>query len=315
MDVINGYTLTTELSSKDAGFSRWAFCIKNGREYYIKEFLDPKYPLDSGELSKSVLEKRRKVCDAIYSNNKRFYDALSSCRTGNIIVVEDYFRFGSRYYAVTDKVTSKKMTDRQVAQLPDEKKIILIRSLLYSFARLHEAGIVHADIKPENILLKGTKNNGVTGKIIDFDSGFLKTEPPEPDDLQGDFLYMAPEALLYIRGKGTKIDEKLDIFALGLLFHLYWTGELPAIEKKYHYAFEAVLDGSPIEVKRAIPEPLRSLIVKMLKKTPEERPTAAQALQILSAMDQKKRENRAEEKVKEPKKEMEHGFYIPTDLD
>lgn len=42
----------------------------------------------------------------------------------------------------------------QVSALPDEKKILLIKSILYSAMKMHEQKIVHADIKPTNILLK-----------------------------------------------------------------------------------------------------------------------------------------------------------------
>ena len=309
MDEIQGYRLTRELSAQDAGFSRWGFGEKAGREYYIKEFLSPVYPVDSGELSEKLLVKKRKSCEDFYRKKKTFYDTLRSCRTGNIITIEDFFRHENRYYIITDKVAEKKLTNRQLASLPDKKKLILIRSLLYSFSALHGAGIVHADVKPENILLKSTADNGITGKIVDFDSGFLKNDPPSPQELQGDFLYLAPEAFLFIDGETVTVDGKIDVFALGILFHLYWTGELPAIPKERHYVFEAVLNGEPVGISEKIPDPLRSLIVRMLKESPTDRPSAAEALQILSGKVPKPTPK------SNPPEGGRSGFYVPDDLD
>lgn len=63
MSVIKDYKLLGELSAQNAGFCQWGFCEKAGREYFIKEFLTPVYPVDSKELSAKLIERKRKVCD------------------------------------------------------------------------------------------------------------------------------------------------------------------------------------------------------------------------------------------------------------
>ena len=312
MSVIKGYKLLGELSAQNAGFCQWGFCEKGGREYFIKEFLTPVYPSDNKDLSAKIIERKRKVCDDFYATKKEFYDVLSCCRTGNNILIQEFFRSGSKYYIVTDKVLADGTDPTIISKLTREKKETLIRSILFSIAKLHDAGIVHADIKPDNILLKKTNGGFYTAKIIDFDSGFLVEKTPS--EVQGDFIYLAPEVYLKMNEEDVDLNEKLDIFALGILFHQYWTGELPKIGADYRYAFEAVLDGSEVQLNNSIPLELRKTISRMLSTEPASRPSAREILELFSAKDVK-----PTPPITDPppvsRVKISSGFYVPSDLD
>ena len=307
MRVINGYQMTKDFSAENAGFCKWGFAEKNGYEYFIKEFLAPKYPLDSHELSPSAMEKKRKQCDLFYSEKARVYRALESCRTGNVVIIEDFFRDGAKYYAVTQKIVPSEIPIEQISRLDQSKKLVLIRSLLYSFAKLHSKSVIHADIKPDNILIKKTEAGCYTGKIIDFDSAFF--EGTIPDEIQGDQIYLAPEVRLRMMGEPAEITTKVDIFALGILFHQYWSGKLPTISTDYEYIFESVLDESPIQLDDSIPLGIQRILEKMLEKNPSARPSAMQILRALSPP--------AGGAVKKPETRTakgEKGFHRPGDL-
>lgn len=310
MGVIKGYCLSNELTTQNAGFCKWGFCTKDSHEYFIKEFLSPVYPNDSSELSQKMIERKQRLCENFFSEKKEFYDALSQCRTGNNVIVEDFFRFGSKYYMITDKISSVQTDPRVISGLDNNKKETLIRSILYSVASFHEAGIIHADIKPDNMLLKQTKDSFYTAKIIDFDSGFLINRNPE--SVQGDFLYLSPEVFQRMSDPSITITEKTDIFALGILFHQYWTGTMPGIASDYHYVFEAVLDGSSPTISTLIPDHIRSMIQQMLSLNPEERPSARSLLLQLSSLDKPYQEDPPEA---QPSQKKANGFYVPTDFD
>lgn len=280
MTVINGYTLLSELRTDDAGSCSWAFCKKNGKEYFIKEFINPPYPVDPGSLTPALRQRKLNICEKFYTEKSRFYSQLDRCRSGNIIVVSDFFRHGSRYYAVSEKVDSQEKDPRVIASLPNEQKHTLICSIAYSFSKLHDAGVVHADVKPANILLKKTTGNYYTAKIIDFDAGFLVYAPP--NELCGDFNYLSPEMYLRDSDNSVKVDEKIDVFALGILFHEYWTGKLPDFPEDYGQVFMAVLDGQHVHVSRSVPDPLRTMIKQMLSLDPSKRPSARAVHQALT---------------------------------
>ena len=98
-------------------------------------------------------------------------------------------------------------------------------------------------------------------------------------------VYFAPESFLFVAEEEAKITCKIDVFALGILIHQYLTGEVPYFDRsKYNYAFEAALDGAIITANLAIPEKLRDLILSMLSKDPDERPSCAKVFHDVMAM-------------------------------
>ncbi len=292
MDVINGYTLLSELTTDNSGFSKWGFAQKGYSQYFIKEFLSPVYPLDAAasDISQTHIMRKREICDEIERKKRKIYDALANCNTGNIITISDYFRYGSRYYIVTEKVEAVPIEPYDIAIMDDKQKLLIAKVISYCVASLHKNGIVYADIKPNNILFKWTNRKVYTAKLIDFDSSFLISDVPDEDDLQGDMVYFAPESCLFVNGEDIKITEKIDIFALGVLFHQYFSGELPHFNKgEYDYVFEAVLDDCELKIGNRVPEFMKDMIKRMLSKNPEERPSAQEVFDILSAKEVKER--------------------------
>ena len=307
---INGYQLKGEMTARNAGFSKWTPCVKDGHEFFIKEFLSPVYPVDASGLSERLVQRKRKTCDEYFARKSAFYDVLAQCRTGNNIVARDFFRSGSRYYLVTDWVNVASIGTDEVCMLSELKRMTLVRALLYSIASLHSANIVHADLKPDNLLLKQTKAGYITAKVIDFDAGFIEGDVPK--DVQGDFVYLAPEVFLHMDDSDVPIGKAIDVFALGLIIHQYWTGSLPSIESKYHYTFESVLNGEEPVLDEGLPESLRRVILQALLSEPSERITVADMLKELSFADG----SFAEEDVvsDEGLEPFFDGFYIPAEL-
>ena len=89
---INGYQLKGELKNDNSGYSKWGFAVKNGHEFFIKQFLSPVYPLESSGLSEKQISQKRDICSRFENDKIRFYNELNKCRTGNIITVFDFFR-------------------------------------------------------------------------------------------------------------------------------------------------------------------------------------------------------------------------------
>lgn len=280
---INGYKIIGELTPNNSGYSKWGFARKNGVEVFIKEFLSPVYPLDATVLSREQILRKRDICNQFESEKKNFYTQLNKCSTGNIVTVTDFFRSGSRYYMVTEKVDAAAISPNEISRFSLEQKILVVKIIVHCMRSLHSHGIVHGDIKPDNILFKRTPRGTYTAKIIDFDSSFLEIEPPkDSEDFQGDMVYLAPESFLFIAEEEDKLSRKIDIFALGVLFHQYFSGQLPGFDKRvYDYAFEAVLDGCELIMHPIIPENFKELLKRMLACDPEERPDIEEIYNIL----------------------------------
>jgi len=232
--VINGYTLSKPLSSANSGFAKWGFAKKDGVEYFIKEFLCPVYPSENAPIEKDLLQRKIKECEEFYWGKKELYRAINESSNGNIVLIKDFFKFRTHYYLVTDKVEITKIRIENIAALPIEKKLLILKVLAHSVNSISAKEIVHGDLKPDNILVKSTSAGYYTVKLIDFDSGFFeKKQPMNIDGIQGDTVYLAPEIFLKIVGEDVKLTSKIDVFSLGIIFHQYLCGKLPAFSKEY----------------------------------------------------------------------------------
>ena len=271
---IGEYFLMSPLQNQNAGFSRWAFATKNGdksKKYFLKEFLDPVYP-DDKSLSEALRNRRIADCRMYEDEKKKLYDAINKANTGNIVSVIDYFRFDSHYYIVTDQINQVITDMARIQTYPLETRVLLCLTAAESIRSLHENHIIHADIKADNMMIHLTSARTLVAKLIDFDCSFFENNPPEDeDDLGGDQVYFSPEACLFVCGEDVKLSSKMDVFSLGLLFHQYLTGELPAFSDEYDYVHEALLDESEIVLNSSLSVPLKGLIARMLELDPEKR--------------------------------------------
>lgn len=271
MREINGYILFNELKTTNSGFSKWGFAQKGGKHVFIKELIDPVYPVDDKLLDAEVLARKRAICQQFEDRSKLLYRAINDCSDGNLVYIEDFFRCGSHYYLVMEKVNAIGIDE--VKRITEEDKLRVCKALVHCLGGLHRAGIVHADIKLDNILFRRLPSGKVTGKLIDFDNCFWEAQPPRPDEeVHGDLVYMAPETFMMMQTEEGTIGRPIDVFALGIVFHQIFTGRTPAFDaEKYDYPFEAALDGAELGVAEEIPGEWRQLIARMLKADPAER--------------------------------------------
>ncbi len=282
MDIINGYQLVSELKNDKSGYAKWGFARKDGIDFFIKEFLSPVYPLDVYSISQEQIMRKRQICNQFEWEKQMFYDRLNQCFTGNVVTVADFFRWGSHYYMVTERIDAAPIDPKDIMHFDLPQKLLILKIILYGMQNLHRHGIVHGDIKPDNILFKRTTKGMYTAKLIDFDSSFTEENMPTDEDFQGDMVYLAPEAFLFIAEETDRLTTKIDVFALGILFHQYFSGELPEIDtSQYDYAFESVLDGAGVKINPIIPDFMKQMIEKMLDREPENRPSVDELFETI----------------------------------
>lgn len=325
------YELTAPFQNKNAGFSRWTFGKVKGREYFLKEFMDPVYP-DESSLSEKLRQERIQMCEEYEKKKKKLYKAIERASDGNLLRIHEFFRCDSHYYIAMEKIEDQGIRADDLMKFSFEKRFLLCKTIAHAVMNLHKEHIVHADIKANNILIRRTLTSSLVGKIIDFDASFFESDPPEAEDeLVADQIYMAPEACKFICGEEAELTCKIDVFSLGILFHQYLTGSLPEYDhEEYDYLFEAVLDGQKPGISSKLSPYYRSLIEGMLRCEPEDRFSMEKVYAVLRNLDPnetpeeenvpntgeegKGEETGRKDKKHEEKKADEFGFMEAGDL-
>lgn len=270
-ETINGYLLEEPLKTDNSGFSKWGFGKQDGKEYFIKEFLSPAYPVNAELLGPELTEKKREVCRTFVDQKCLLFKAINQASDGNLVRIEHFFRYGAKYYITMQKVEA---VDRlKVLALPEKQKIEICAILAHAVAGMHQAGLIHADIKLDNVIFCTNASGRIGAKIIDLDNCFQAAQPPKKEEeITGDQIYMAPETFLLIAEEEGTLTCKIDVFALGLLFHQLIVGMLPEFEEKYHYPYEVLLEHGELKVSDSLHPQLRQIILEMLRLEPEKRP-------------------------------------------
>ena len=299
---MNGYELLEPFQNKNAGFSRWTYAIKENKEYFLKEFLNPVYPREKS-ISSDLRKRCMRDCEEYQLKKKHLYEEVNNVSDGNLVRIFEFFRCDSHYYISTEKIQECKNYFKDIAEKSLEDRILLCKTVAHSVKKLHQAHIVHADIKDSNILIKQTETGKLIGKIIDYDCSFFEDDPPQDEDeLGGDQVYLAPEACQFICGDSVQLTCKMDVFALGILFHQYLTGVMPIFDTdEYKYIFEVVLEEQPVQVSDALTLELQEMLTGMLEKDSEKRLSIEEVYEVLEKVsaDSEKEEAENVEKSEE----------------
>lgn len=286
-DIIQGYRILEDFRVA-GGMSKVSFAERGGKEYFIKEFLSPKYPTPDSPGSEKIKAQKRKACDSFENHHRRINDLIASKVSlgGNLIYAVSFFRNGTSYYKVNERIDTSSLSLTEIASLSTEQIITIARSVCQSVGILHDIKIVHGDLKPDNILIKESSRDNFIGKLIDFDDSYFSEEPPDDrENIVGTPEYYSPELAAYIMDEDNEIERKTltlasDIFTLGIIFCEYFTGEKP-ITGTTLPTWSAVAKGKPISFAKPIKPEIETLIRSMLSLRIEDRPSVKKVLNHL----------------------------------
>ena len=278
---INGYKLKGELRTTNSGFSRWGFAEKNGKDVFIKELIDPVYPVHEELLSAEAVRRKKEICRVFEDRWRTIFEMVNECSDGNLVHIEDFFRYESHYYIIMEKIDAVPAEEVLTLRVEDRERIC--RVLVHALGGLHRRGLVHSDLKLDNILFRHLPSGKITAKVIDFDNCFPEDQPPEPtEEIFGDLVYMAPETFMMMQTESGRLTRAIDVFALGIIFHQVFTGQSPAFDSsRFDYPFESALEGQPLQISASIPDPWKQIIAGMLRPIPETRMSLEEAESIL----------------------------------
>jgi eukaryotic-like serine/threonine-protein kinase len=191
----------------------------------------------------------------------------------HILTVYDVGELDGRQYLVTELVDGGTLRSWAAAEKRSWRQIVdVLVGVADGLATAHEAGIIHRDVKPENILIA---KNGYA-KLADFGLAKLfqpdaaqtstRVAPTRHGMIAGTVGYMSPE-----QASGNIVDARSDIFSFGAVLYELFAGQRPFSGKSDLEELQRIIHGTPEPLGGPTPLPLRMVIEKALEKDPADR--------------------------------------------
>ena len=179
-------------------------------------------------------------------------------------------------YYTMDYVAGRELAEVR-AELSQEQLLVVVQKVALGLHYAHEQGIVHRDVKPQNILIDARGEPRIADFGLARDLG--RSSLTEDGDLVGTPLFMAPEQLT---GETGHIDRRTDVYALGVLLYEGLTGTLPIEASSFFELQQRVqkeIPAPPSSRAQVSPE-LDRIVLKALEKQPDHRYPSAEDLAL-----------------------------------
>jgi DNA-binding beta-propeller fold protein YncE len=200
--------------------------------------------------------------------------AAAAIEHPNVIPIHDYGECHGRAYIAMRFVDGDDLRERVTASgpLPPDHAAAIVAHVADALDAAHDAGLVHRDVKPANILL------GAHDQVYLSDFGLASHALSEggltsPGGWVGTMDFMAPEQI-----RGEPVDQRADIYALGCVLHFALTGQVAYPRETDEARLWAHLHAAPPEPSRlapGVPAEFDDVVRRALEKRPEARPASA----------------------------------------
>jgi len=187
----------------------------------------------------------------------------------HIVNIHDVGEQDGIYYMVMEYVEGKNLKDyiREKGRIPVREAVQITRQIAEALEQAHAAGVIHRDIKPQNILFS---SNGKV-KVTDFGIAIAGDGVTVTfgDEIIGSVQYISPE-----QARGEQADKQSDLYSLGIVFYEMVTGKVPfGGESPVAVAMKHIQDEiiPPRQLAGDIPEGLEQIILRAVEKDLAER--------------------------------------------
>jgi serine/threonine-protein kinase len=223
-----------------------------------------------------ILNERHGQSEEIRARFLREGQAAARIRHPNIVDVYDVGVDGGRAYLVMELLEGedlRRLIGRE-GPLDAQRTADLMVPVVAALAAAHDAGVVHRDLKPDNVFVARERNT-LAPKVLDF--GISKLADPEQPGLLtgtgallGTPYYMSPEQAKSARN----IDAQSDQYSCGVILYECVTGRRPLEEPSIYQLIQRIVHGDfapPRQLNPSIPAALEQLILKAMAAEPQQR--------------------------------------------
>ena len=195
--------------------------------------------------------------------------AVTSLSHPNIVSIYDVENEGEFYYLILEYVEGMTLKDYMIKnpRIPIETIVHIAKQISAGLSHAHQNGIIHRDIKPQNILMK----EDLTCKITDFGiaRAYGDTTLTQTNQMLGTVYYLSPE-----QARGNVATAQSDIYSLGILIFEMITGQIPFKgESAVAIALKHLQEELPEidKYRENVPQSVKNIVLQATMKNPNER--------------------------------------------
>lgn len=163
--------------------------------------------------------------------------------------------------------------------LSPARTVGILRQVCKALGAAHEKGIIHLDVKPDNVMLLSTKDHEDAVKMVDFGIAGLLDGGGKEEKIAGTPEYIPPE-----RATGAGYDHRSDIYSLGVMAYEMLTGQVPFAGDDAVAVLRRQVGEQPkppSQIVTGLPPRLEQMVLQMLSKDPEGRPQRMDVVEAL----------------------------------
>ncbi|MGE0786200.1 MAG: protein kinase [Sandaracinaceae bacterium] len=228
-----------------------------------------------------VLKKELITDDETVARFHREAKAMSLLMHPNTVRVFDFGEDDGHLFLAMELLEGELLTAwiEREGTPPIEQAIETTQQILRSLSEAHSKGLVHRDLKPDNIMLARVEGQArPVVKVLDFGIAKVFREDDKLDQLEtqagtvfGTPRYMSPE-----QAQGKDLDHRSDLYSVGVLIYQMLTGHAPFLDDDAVVVMAKHIREEPVPVRRAapdrpIPRSLERVVARALEKQPEDR--------------------------------------------
>jgi len=229
-----------------------------------------------------ILHRHMTTLPEVVARFEREAVAAGRIEHPNVAAATDFGKLeDGSFYLALEYVEGKSLASliRQ-GPLPSLRVLLIARQIAEGLGAAHAADIVHRDLKPDNVMLIEREGFPDFVKLLDF--GIAKV--PLADGVgqqpltQIGTIFGTPEYMSPEQAQGHSVDQRADLYALGVMLFEMLTGKLPFDADDVVVLITRHVTQPPPPLPNSVPTGIQSLVRSLLEKEPEDRPPGAVAL-------------------------------------
>ncbi|MEM9460509.1 MAG: protein kinase [Myxococcota bacterium] len=239
------------------------------------------------EVAVKLLHRDLMASEQMRARFSREAAAISKLDHPNCVRVTDFGSEDDYQYLVMELLQGAPLTAELDQVVPPLRAIELAGQVLAGLEHAHGHGLVHRDVKPDNIFVTHDENGRARLKLLDFGIVKLQEQEGQRQLTQVGMIFGTPHFMSPEQAMGADVDARTDLYALGIVLYAMLAGNLPFDSDDPVKVLRAQIREEPPPLPEGVPAPLREIILRLLAKKPDERyENAAEVREALTAAHQ-----------------------------